>query len=390
MPLKKLAIISTHPIQYYAPVFRLLSERGKVEIKVFYTWGEGSLKKHDPGFGKTIEWDIPLLEGYNYEFLTNTSAEPGSHHFKGIKNPDLISKVKSFNPDAILVYGWAYQSHLKLMRHFKGKIPVWFRGDSTLLNFPRGYIEKAKAIIKKIFLKWVYQHIDKAFFVGSNNKAYFLKYGLTEHQLVFAPHAIDNNRFQKDRSEEALNFRQELKLIDTDILILFAGKLDNNKNPFLLLKAFIDLKISGAYLLFTGNGILKKDLELKALAQPNIHFCDFQNQSILPVHYQACDLFCLPSLSETWGLAVNEAMTCGKAVLVSDKVGCAIDLVKQNLNGAIFKSNSYIDIHQKLGDLIKKKRTDLQLMGQASLHIIQDWTFQNQVKAIENCLSKIA
>jgi hypothetical protein len=67
--MKRLAIVSTHPIQYYAPVFRLLTENGKVQIKVFYTWEESSQKKHDPGFGKTIEWDIPLLDGYCYEFL---------------------------------------------------------------------------------------------------------------------------------------------------------------------------------------------------------------------------------------------------------------------------------------------------------------------------------
>jgi len=38
--MKKLAIITTHPIQYYAPIFKLLSERKKIEICVFYTWGK--------------------------------------------------------------------------------------------------------------------------------------------------------------------------------------------------------------------------------------------------------------------------------------------------------------------------------------------------------------
>ena len=66
---KKIAIISTHPIQYYAPLFNLLAK--KIEIKVFYTWGEESIKKFDPGFGKKVEWDIPLLEGYNFQFLKN-------------------------------------------------------------------------------------------------------------------------------------------------------------------------------------------------------------------------------------------------------------------------------------------------------------------------------
>ena len=67
----KLAIITTHPIQYYAPVFKHITDSG-IYCKVFYTWGEGGLQgKYDPNFGKTIEWDIPLLEGYGYAFCVH-------------------------------------------------------------------------------------------------------------------------------------------------------------------------------------------------------------------------------------------------------------------------------------------------------------------------------
>lgn len=78
----RLAIILSHPIQYYSPLFKCLSERKVVEIKVFYTWGQSvNGKKYDHGFGKAIEWDIPLLDRYDYEFLENVSKDPGSHHF---------------------------------------------------------------------------------------------------------------------------------------------------------------------------------------------------------------------------------------------------------------------------------------------------------------------
>ncbi|RZL36908.1 MAG: glycosyltransferase family 1 protein, partial [Pedobacter sp.] len=188
--MKKLAIIITHPVQYYVPLFQLLAQR--CELKVFYTWGMAGVQpKHDPGFGKVIAWDLPLLAGYDYELLENISTDPGSHHGKGIMNPDIISKIRTFSADAILIYGYIYQSHFKVMRHFKGKIPIWFRGDSTLLDDTTSL----KAIAKKLYLKWVYNHVDKAFYVGTNNKAYFKKYGLREQQLVFAPHAIDNERF---------------------------------------------------------------------------------------------------------------------------------------------------------------------------------------------------
>ncbi|MGB2995140.1 MAG: glycosyltransferase family 1 protein, partial [Ferruginibacter sp.] len=59
--LKKLAIVTTHPIQYHAPLFALLASRNKISIRVFYTWGKQVLEqKFDPGFGKKISWDIPL------------------------------------------------------------------------------------------------------------------------------------------------------------------------------------------------------------------------------------------------------------------------------------------------------------------------------------------
>src|ERR1700744_5873743 len=104
--MKRVVIISTHPIQYNAPLFKLLSERKNVQVKVFYTWGQAQTKVYDPGFGKEREWDIPLLDGYDYEFIENTSAKPGSHHFNGIINPGLIKKIETYNPDDILVIGW--------------------------------------------------------------------------------------------------------------------------------------------------------------------------------------------------------------------------------------------------------------------------------------------
>lgn len=376
---KKLAIITTHPIQYYAPVFQLLAKQ--LHIKVFYTWGEQSTQKYDKGFKQVIEWDLPLLEGYAYEFLENTAKEPGSHHFKGIVNPGLVKAVQAYKPDAILVYGWAWQSHLRAMRYFKGKIPVYFRGDSTLLN----KVPSWKNALKGIFLKWVYRHVHTAFYVGAANKAYFKAYGLQENQLIFAPHAIDNDRFGKNRNDEAQAFRNKLGLAPGEILILFAGKLEPVKNPALLLAAFQELNIPRTHLLFVGNGQLEEKLKATIQNSQNTHFVNFQNQTQMPVVYQACDLFCLPSVSETWGLAVNEAMAATKPVLVSDRVGCAIDLVDET-NGAIFKSGDLTDLKQKLIALTENP-TVLEQMGGKSFEKIQNWSFQKQVKSIVEYVS---
>jgi glycosyltransferase involved in cell wall biosynthesis len=379
--MKRLAIITTHPIQYYAPVFQLLSQRQQVEIKVFYTWGDASVKKYDPGFDKKIQWDIPVLSGYPFEWVDNVAKEPGTHHFNGIQTPGLIEQVAQWEPDMVLIYGWGFSGHLKAMRHFKGKLPVLFRGDSTLLDEAPG----ARSFLKSIFLKWVYLHVDNAFYPGTNTKAYFKKYGLNEKQLSFAPHAIDNERFGEDRSAGAINLRKSFGLSHDDILILFAGKLEQKKSPLLLLDAFIKLDAPLLHLLFAGNGPLENELKAKAASNKHVSFIDFQNQTQMPVMYQACDLFCLPSAGpgETWGLAVNEAMAAGKAVLVSDKVGCAADLVQPGKNGAVFKANDVNNLAEKLDHLTKNGNIALVEMGLRSKEIISGWTIGQQVKVIE-------
>ncbi len=167
--MKKIAVVTTHPIQYYAPWFKLLAQRKNVEVKVFYTWSQSAEEVKDNIFGKTIKWDIPLLEGYNYEFIENLSKNPGTHHKNGIDCPELIGKITKWKPDAVLIFGWYLKSHLEAMKFFTGKIPVWFRGDSTLLDDKLGL----RQVLRKYFLTYIYRFIDKAFYVGSQNKAYF-------------------------------------------------------------------------------------------------------------------------------------------------------------------------------------------------------------------------
>ena len=71
---RRIAIITTHPIQYNAPLFQLLAERNIVSIKVFYTWEQSKDGEYDPDFGQHRNWDIPLLAGYDFEFVKNGPA----------------------------------------------------------------------------------------------------------------------------------------------------------------------------------------------------------------------------------------------------------------------------------------------------------------------------
>lgn len=383
--MKKLAIITTHPIQYNAPWFRLLAQRSKIIPKVFYTWSQVEHdEKFDPGFNKNIAWDIPLLDGYDYTFIKNISKNPGSHHFAGINNPTLINEVAQWNPDSILVFGWNFKSHLKLMKHFKGKKKILFRGDSNLLDDEKkNFIKK---FLRRILLKKIYAYVDQALYVGVANKKYFLANGLKENQLVFAPHAIDNNRFIQKSN---YNLRKQLNISESAFVFLFAGKFEQKKNVTFLFDSFVLANITNAHLILTGNGMLENVLKEKYKnvsdeMQQRIHFIDFQNQSAMPIVYASGDVLILPSQGpgETWGMAVNEAMAAGKAILVSNKCGCAEDLIQDGINGYVFESNNEEDLIKKMKQLSNNKER-LQAMGFASLNIIQNWSLEKICDAVE-------
>jgi glycosyltransferase involved in cell wall biosynthesis len=329
---KKIAIITSHPIQYNAPLFALMAKESEIDLVVFYTWGEAVLgPKYDPDFGKEIEWDIPLLDGYNYIFLKNISKDPGSHHFKGIINPTLNQEIDAWGPDVIWVWGWSFCSHLNAMRYFKGKVPVWFRGDSTLLDESKRFTYRK--IVRRVLLTLVYKLVDKAFYVGTHNKFYFKAHGLKENQVVYAPHAIDNERFADPTgkyTEQANFWRLELGINKAATVLLFVGKLETKKNPFYFRQLIEKTVGDGIVGIMVGNGSLEE--ELKKNAPSNLIFLPFQNQSIMPIVYRLANVLILPSNgpSETWGLVINEALACGTMVYASDKCGGAIDLLPPN------------------------------------------------------------
>ena len=443
----KLAIIVSHPIQYYVPVFQRMAK--EIHLKVFYTTNRNN--SFDEGFNKTVVWDIPLLIGYDHEFVS----------YKNI-----VKAITNYGPSSLLIYGWAHAAHLIILYYFKGLVQLTFRGDSTLLNKKCGF----RNSFKTLALKYIYSRIDIAFYVGSQNRLYYLKYGLKEHQLTFAPHSVDNGLFetekthreciyqQYDKSTSSNNatdenfvdttvttnatsflsnltdenfvittltidatssisnnatdenfvdtiltsnttvfpnarvtdppnsFKKRLGIPAHDLVILYAGKLDKNKNPTLLLKAFKELELKNVHLVIAGSGILQEYFEHNSQHHHYIHYLPFQNQSKMPALYQICDLFCLPTQSDSWGLSINEAMAAGKAILVSDKAGAAFDLVKA-ANGKVFESNNLIDLKVKLKELLSNGRF-LKEAGRCSEEIIKNWTIEIQVKNIIKCLDK--
>ena len=381
-PSMRLAVLTTHPIQYNAPVFRRLTANGRLTLRVFYGWqGSAFGTTLDRGFGERFQWDIPLIEGYDSVFVPNTSRSPGTHHFFGVSNPAMNRELRAWMPDVLLIYGWRFNTHLKALNTFAGEVPILFRGDSTLISERRGVGRLARRLV----LRQVYKRIDIALYAGEANKQYFLAHGVDESRLRWAPHAIDNERFQADasrRKEEANTLRADWGIAAEDTVCLFAGKLETVKAPSLLLDSFLKIAKPREHLVMVGTGPLRDELLAQAGGAPNVHFVGFKNQTMMPTVLRAADIFVLPSTSETWGLSVNEAMACGVPVIVSDHVGCAADLVQDRDTGVVFESGNSEALSAALQSLLSNKERRC-AMGKNAARLIASWSIEEQAKRIE-------
>jgi glycosyltransferase involved in cell wall biosynthesis len=379
----RLAIVSTHPIQYYAPIFQLLARHPELQVKVFYTWSQtqgGAVA--DPGFGRAVAWDIPLLEGYEFEFVPNVAERPGTGHFWGVRTPDLTRRIASWHADAVLVFGWNCASHLNAMRYFKGRIPVFFRGDSTLLDSAARW----RTAARRVFLSWVYSHIDVALAVGSNNRDYFRWCGVPPERIGFAPHAVDVRRFSTDEPDllqQVERWSCKLGLVSGTPTLVYAGKLQAKKDPLLLLEAFLQAGGPGQ-LVFVGEGPLEQEVRRRAGGCARVHFLPFQNQRAMPAVYRLGDVFVLPSRGpgETWGLALNEAMSCRRPVIASDRVGGARDLVVRGVNGWMFESGNLEQLAAVVSIAMGCSRATLLEMGAAAGRESARWSVEAAASGI--------
>jgi len=220
--------------------------------------------------------------------------------------------------------------------------------------------------------------------------------GLREDQLVWAPHAVDNARFADraaDRESEASSWRARLGIDPKAFVFLFAGKLTPTKDPHLLLDAFLSLRSRAgsetAHLVFAGDGEIRPELEQRALGQPRIHFLGFQNQSAMPAVYRLGNVFVLPSRSETWGLSVNEAMASERPVIVSDRVGCAADLVAPGMTGHVFAHGD----GESLAGAMSKMLADpikAAIMGRSAAKSIARWSIDGYARVVSFTAKEVA
>ena len=371
----RLALVVTHPIQYYAPLYRRLAARSDLDVRVFFTWHAGQSEVFDQGFEKPIAWDIPLLDGYDWEAVPNSALHPGSDRFWGIQNSELSQRVLAWQPDAVHVTGYAFASHLQLLRRLSSRgVPSLFRGDSTLLT-PAPFW---KAALKQLLLRRVFRYPAAFLYVGAHNRRYYEFYGVPPERLFACPHSIDVERFAagaEAAEEDARGWRESLGLGAQRRVLLFCGKFEDKKQPLALMKALADWPDPNVALVLVGDGPLGGAVrELAGQFPERFRVLPFQNQSRMPSVYRLGEMLVLPSSGwETWGLAVNEAFACRRPALVSDQVGAAPDLIVPGETGEVFRAGDWGDFRAKLaGMLVEGER--LRRMGEAAYRLIQQFS----------------
>ena len=393
----RLGIVTTHPVQYYAPWFRELARR--LDIEVFYAYQQDAQGQADAGFGKAFEWDIPLLDGYSWRWLKNISKNPGLQTFGGCDTPEIHDIVKNGNFDAFLAIGWHFKSALQTAWACKKNgIPFLMRGDSQL-GTPRS---RLKSALKYLPYRLLLPRVDAHLYVGTRNREYLEHYGVPQEQLFYCPHAIDNDFFKK-QAEQAIaskkpeKIREELNIPPDAFIYLFVGKFIPKKRVADFIRAFqkaFPAPHPGTiHAILVGDGPLKGDLlQLAKSYLDKIHFVGFKNQSELPTFYATANALVLPSDGEeTWGLVVNEAMACGIPAIVSDAAGCSVNMIDDKQTGLSFPLGDIETFSDKLKELVNICHQQKELVAKAlvekmALHSIKQASNGLQ-KALDDLVS---
>ena len=366
--------ILSHPIQYQVPLIRFLNN--KIKIKVSYRLNTVTKKYFDREFNKKIILDKDLLSGYNYDFLKYYGPNKLSSIFP-ITN-DFIKKNLLDETKIVWVHGiknW-YNLILIILSYFYNK-RVFVRDEFN--NIKKRSL--SNILMNKIFYSFIDNFIDCYLSIGKENRKAFIDFGIDKKKIYHVPYLVDNDFFYIKNKKKNKKF-----------VILFTGKLSHRKGCDILLNSINLLNENNNFkkdseIIIIGDGILKEELinYKKKKKLVNVKFLGFKNQTVIKKFYKRSNLFVMPSRDENWGLAINEAMAAKNAIIASNKVGAASDLLKNNYNGYIFKNNDYKDLSKKIYKTFLDKKKTIKF-GENSFKIISKWSFYECYKGIDKAI----
>jgi glycosyltransferase involved in cell wall biosynthesis len=390
----RLAVVNSHPIQYFAPLYKEIAQTSDIDITVFYCSRQGLEKGFvDPGFGKEVVWDVPLLEGYAHEFLSNLGGDRGVRGFFSLVNPSVMLRIWRGKFDAVLIHG--HSSITNLMALAAARLAgtrVFMRGE-THLSLSRGLVKRA---LRRPVMSLFYRLCSACLYIGSANRDFYLAHGVPRRKLFFVPYTVDNDAF----AARTLNSRPNVDVLRRKLgiavdlpVVLYASKLTRRKRPRDVLLAHAMLRGCGVQsaLVIVGDGEQRASLETEAhaLGLRDVAFAGFVNQNELPAYFALSSAFVLPSENEPWGLIINEAMSCGLPVVTTDAVGAARDLVRDGVTGYTYPVGDIPALADALARVLDRAQHPAG-MREACLDRMSRWSYEQDIEGIRNALAQNA
>lgn len=326
---------------------------------------------------ETYAWD--KIEGAeSFQRRTLTARHTGNQQWKQEVHRALWRTLEEIQPHAVVLPGWASADAFSALAWcVRTKTPAIIMTESTYWDEPRLF-----------WKEWVKSRLVKlcnaGFAGGTPHANYLAQLGLPREQIFLGYDSVDNDYFQRKADEaraDASNLRREKNLPEK--FFLASARFVGKKNLFNLLRAFaryraLAKKSSPAEvwdLVLLGDGVLKQGIVSRIAElglEAHIHLPGFKQYHELPAYFGLAQAFVHASTTEQWGLVVNEAMASGLPVLVSNRCGCAMDLVAENANGFTFAPDSVDELAQLMLK-ISAPGFPLASFGEQSRRLIANW-----------------
>lgn len=336
-------IITNFPAYYKISLFNRINE--KIEIFVIYT------SRDIYSDGRNSDF-ISGQMNFKHVFLENTSTLNRLKQLKKI--------YKSNQWDEVIVSGW--DSRESIFAFFLSA------KEKTSLICESAVYESKLTGIKGFIKRCLLKHVSKVYVPGIANGEIFKRLNF-QGKIVYTGSCGILNYVP----QPAYNSKKTVKNF------LYVGRLIPVKNLELLITVFNELP--DLQLNIIGEGILKS--ELQSISKENIHFLGYINNKDLSKYYQENDVFMLPSLSEPWGLVVEEALNNGLPVIVSNRVGCNKDLATKE-TGLIFEYNNPDSLKKAISQI-----TNIDFYNSLRLNISKMDFNQRAENQVEKYLEKL-
>jgi glycosyltransferase involved in cell wall biosynthesis len=378
--------ICAHPVQYMAPILRLLAAHPGLDFQVAYCSLQGAEAFHDPEFNTTVKWDVPLLDGYAWQEVPNRGSQgTESGSFFGLYNPGLWKIIREGNFDAVLCFtGYVCATFwIAYLASNLSRSAFLFGADAwTLASMidPKSW----KVLFKRVFWPRLYSLASKVIVPSSASRDLMITLKIPPERITLTPYSVDNEWWKRQSGLVDRNaVRSRWQAGAESSVILFCAKLQPWKRPLDLLRAFAKANLENGLLVYAGEGPLRRQLEAEASSlgiAEKVKFLGFVNQSQLPAIYTAADLMVLPSEYEAFAVVVNEASCCGCAVAASDHVGAARDLIFPIHPDLIYPCGD-IEALTRLLQKAVANRSELAERGQAARRHMETWSPQKNISA---------